>query len=217
MMGNKVRIQLVDDHDLVRTGFKHLLEDTKTMEVVAESSGGRSAIADFISSKPDIVLMDMSMPDISGLEATHHILVKFPEAKIIILSMHGREAAIRAMEAGAKGFLSKSGAASELITAITSVLRGHVYIDHETAQQIAMFQLNGSSDNPLKSLSSREYEIFVHLAQGSNIDAIATHYCLSPKTVRSHKSHIMRKLELNNTIDFVRIAMRAGVIEGVNA
>ncbi len=214
-MSMKVSIQLVDDHDLVRAGFRHLLEDNKNMEVVVESRDGQAAVTDYSKMKPDIVLMDISMRGMSGLDATHHILSKYPDANIIILSMQGREAAVRAMEAGAKGFLSKSGAASELMTAIHSVLRGHAYIDHETAQHIAMHQLNGSGDNPLTILSAREYEIFVHLANGVAVDTIARRCCLSPKTVRSHKSHIMQKLDIGNTIDFVRLAMRAGIIEGV--
>ncbi|MDX8398571.1 MAG: response regulator transcription factor [Mariprofundaceae bacterium] len=213
MMINPIKIQLVDDHELVRAGFRHLLEDHQGFKIVVESNDGKVAVADYAKFKPDIVLMDISMKNMSGLEATQHITKKYPDAKIIILSMQGHEAAVRTMEAGAKGFLSKSGAAAELITAIKNVMLGYAYIDRETAQKIAMHQLNGSQDNILKALSSREYEVFTHLAKGTPIDAIAAHCCLSPKTVRSHKSHIMLKLNLNNTIDFVRLAMREGIIE----
>jgi len=211
-MSQKIKIQLVDDHDLVRTGFRHILEDFARFEVVSECSNGEQAINDYVKFQPDVVLMDISMQGMNGLDATRHILNKDAAAKVIILSMQGREAAVRSLEAGAKGFLSKSSAAAEVLTAIQSVLKGHAYIDRETAQQIALYQLNGSTDNPLKVLSVREFEVFEHLAHGLSIEDIASRCFLSPKTVRSHKSHIMQKLELRNTIDFVRMAIQTGVI-----
>ncbi len=213
MPKSRITIQLVDDHELVRTGFRYLLENSSNIEVTVESETGRTAISDYHRFQPDIVLMDISMRDgLSGLDATRHILAKHPNAKIIVVSMMGREAAVRAMEAGAKGFLSKHSAAAELTDAIQSVVQGNAYIDHETAQQVALQHLNGQTENPLKKLSAREYEVFTHLANGSSIDNIAQRYCLSPKTVRSHKSRIMQKLELKNMIDFIRLAMKAGII-----
>ncbi|MDX8390906.1 MAG: response regulator transcription factor [Mariprofundaceae bacterium] len=211
-MNNAISVHLVDDHEIVRAGFRYLLEDYPRIKVVAESSEGQIAIRDYARTKADIVLMDISMQGMGGLDATAHILAKYPEANIIILSMQGREAAIRALEAGAKGFLSKSSAASEMITAINSVLKGHTYIDHATAQEIAVYQMNGADHTPIKALSAREYEIFTHLANAVSIQDIATRCHLSPKTVRSHKAHIMLKIGAENMIDFVKIAIQSGVI-----
>jgi two-component system invasion response regulator UvrY len=206
-----ITVQVVDDHELVRTAFRYLLEGGR-FSVVAESGDGREAIADYLRCRPDIVLMDIGMGRMSGLDAMRHILARDPEARIIMLSMQGQEAAERAMRAGAKGFLSKHGAASELHAAIEKVVQGRSYIDQQTAQQIAINQLAGDQ-GLLSALSPREYEIFVLLARGTAVNRIAEDCCLSPKTVRSHKSRIMRKLGLSNTVEFVRLAIKAGVVD----
>ncbi len=211
-MNQNIKIQLVDDHVLVRTGFKYVLEGNANISVVAESSDAKAAIADFSSSKPDLVLMDISMPGMSGLALIQHLLTRQPDAKIIIISMLGADTASRAMAAGAKGFLSKHAAAAEMLLAVQTVMQGECYIDRETAQHMAIAQMQGKHA-PLQSLSAREYEVFIHLAKGLSIQAIADTCFLSPKTVRSHKANIMHKLRLKNTVEFVRFAIKAGIID----
>jgi len=213
-MHTKISVQLVDDHELVRTGFRYVLESDPSIHIIAESSNGKSAISDFVRTSPDIVLLDISMQQMSGLSVMQHILTRHADTKIIMISMLGHEAAIRAIDGGAKGYLSKHAAAVELLQAVHAVMAGECYIDHETAQQIALAQMQGSKDL-LQCLSPREYEIFVHLANAVSINTIAEMCFLSPKTtVRSHKAHIMQKLHLKNTVDFVRYAIKAKVIDG---
>jgi len=149
----------------------------------------------------------------SGLSVMQHILTRHADTKIIMISMLGYEAAIRSMDGGARGYLSKHAAAAELLQAVHAVMAGESYLDHETAQQIALAQMQGSK-NLLQCLSAREYEIFVHLANAVSINTIAEMCFLSPKTVRSHKAHIMQKLHLKNTVDFVRFAIKAKIING---
>jgi len=196
---------------MVSEAFRYMLESYSDLKIVSECGDGKSAISEQINTRPDIVLMDVLMQGMSGLDVTRRILVKDPDAKIIILSVLGSEAAVRAIEAGARGFLSKDSPAKELYTAIRRVQGGHIYIDAATAQQMAMDSINGVVGS-LKVLSPREYEVFVHLANGVSVESIASSCYMSPKTVRSHKSHIMRKLGLDNTIDFVRFAIQTGVI-----
>ncbi len=206
----QITVQLVDDHEMVRTAFRYMLESVEHIKIVAESGDGLSAIADYARVKPDVVLMDVLMHGMGGLDAVRHILARTPDARIIVLSMMGSEIAVRAMKAGAKGYLSKSSKASEMHAAIRRVMNGKTYIDIETAQDLAA---NPNRDgNPLSLLSAREFEVFVHLANGVSINVIASYCCLSPKTVRSHKSNIMHKLKVNNMVGFVRLAMQSGLI-----
>jgi len=157
------------------------------------------------------------MAGMSGLAVIQHLLARQADAKIIIISMLGSEVAARAMAAGAKGFLSKHAAAAEMLLAVQAVMRGECYIDHQTAQHMAISRLQGN-DDPLHLLSAREYEIFIQLAKGVSVKAIAETCYLSPKTVRSHKANIMQKLSLNTTVDFVCFAIKAGVINsGIEA
>jgi len=207
-----ITVQLVDDHDIVRTGFRYVLESRPGIKVVVESQNGQCAIADYMRNQPDVVVMDISMKGMNGLEATRHLLARDVEAKIVILSMMGKEAAVRALEAGAKGFLSKNSASSELVVAIQHVIGGSLYIDSDTAQEIALHRLNGGEDHPLKALSPREHELFVYLAQGDDVESIAERCHVSPKTVRSHKSHIIQKLGIRSIVDLVRLAIKSGVI-----
>ena len=213
MADSKIRIQLVDDHALVRAGFRAILEDNPSFEVVSESDNGLQAVRDFIKHRPHVVMMDVAMPVLGGLEAMRKILAKDASARIIVLSMLDDNVARMAIEAGAMGFLSKLSAAYELVFAINKVIQGERYIDSETAKIVALGSL-AKGGNALNTLSLREYEILMQIVNGNSVEDIAGNLCISPKTVRSHKSHIMKKLDVANMVDLVRLAMREGLIQG---
>ena len=211
MTDSRVRIQLVDDHAMVRAGFRAILESNPSFEVVSESDNGQQAVHDFIKFRPHIVIMDVAMPVLGGLEAMQKILSRYAGARIIVLSMLDEHMARRSIEAGAMGFLSKMSAAYELVFAINRVVQGERYIDSETAKLIALGDFAKSS-NSLNSLSLREYEVLMQIVNGNTVEEIADNLCISPKTVRSHKSHIMAKLNASNMVELIRLAIRHGLI-----
>ncbi len=205
-MDDSIRVQLVDDHEIVRAGFRYLLEGEGKMQVVAESSSGRKACLDYKSSQPDIVIMDISLPDFSGLEVMRRILAKDPQAQVVILSMHGGMIAARAMEMGARGFVCKSSAARTLLTAIRQVRQGQLYLDAglnlpatETLQPEKM------------TLTKRELEICLLLTEGHSVQEIADTLFISCKTVYTHREHIMAKTGVKSTIELAQVAARMGI------
>lgn len=207
------QVMLVDDHAVVRMGFRVLLETTSDIRVCAEASGGIEACRIYAELRPDVVVMDVSMPDIDGIGATERILAKDPRARILILSAH--EAGVtskRALQAGAMGYLSKRSAAEDLIHAIHKVAQGEHYIDPMIAQKIVLQGIAGS-DDPLKSLSSREFEVFGLLAIGRSVAAIASVLCLSPSTVGTHLYNIKQKLGASNAAELTILAVRHGVVD----
>jgi len=210
---SKAAVLLVDDHELVRAGFRRLLEDGDKFTVVAEAGSGEQAVQLYAKHKPDIVVMDISMPGIGGIGAVERIIARHPDAKILILSVHEDSVfATRALQAGAKGFIPKRGAPEEMIKAVEQVAQGKMSIDPEIAQQIAMQKLTGS-DNILDSLSQREFEVFRLLAEGSTVNEIAEILSLSPKTVGTHNTSIKQKLDVSNSAELARLAIRSGLIE----
>jgi len=211
-MVQEIRIHLVDDYELIRNGIKYVLEKTKYFNVVAESSESWKALADFSKEKPDIVLMGLGISSLNVLSTMLRMLQREPLTKIIVISSLGHEVASRAIDSGAKGFLSKHTASSEIAMAIRAVMNGHCYIDHETAQKMAMSQIQGDTD-PLQRLSAREYEVFMQLAKGVEIQVIADAHYLSPKTIRSHKANIMQKLHLNSTFELICFAIKLGILD----
>jgi len=210
---SKAAVLLVDDHELVRAGFRRLLEDGDKFTVIAEAGSGEQAVQLYAKHKPDIVVMDISMPGIGGIGAVERIIARHPDAKILILSVHEDSVfATRALQAGAKGFIPKRGAPEEMIKAVEQVAQGKMSIDPEIAQQIAMQKLTGS-DNILDSLSQREFEVFRLLAEGSTVNEIAEILSLSPKTVGTHNTSIKQKLDVSNSAELARLAIRSGLIE----
>lgn len=213
MPSSRIRIQLVDDHALVRAGFRAILDGNPAFEVTVESANGQQAVRDYLKHRPDVVIMDLAMPVLGGLEAMRKILAKDNGARVVILSMLDDNVARMAIEAGAMGFLSKRSAAYELPLAINSVFKGERHIDSETAKSIALGNFSKGS-SPMDLLSLREYEILLQIVNGRSVEEIAGNLCISPKTVRSHKSHILKKLNVANMVDLVRLAMREGLIQG---
>lgn len=213
MIGGNVGVMLVDDHAVVRMGFRLLLEGSTDIKVVAEADSGEEAIRRFAEIKPDVVVMDISMPGIGGLEAIDRILAKDPAAKILVLSahedvMHAR----RVLKAGAAGYLTKRSAPEALIQAIRQVHQGKAFLEPEIAQQLAVQQLS-KNRNPLDTLSEKEFKVFLALARGQSVQEIADVMSLSPRTVGTHLYNIKQKLGASNSAELAIIAIRAGLID----
>ena len=210
---NQINVMLVDDHAVVRMGFKMLLETALDIKVIAEAENGETAIKAYMEHKPNVVVMDITMPGMGGLEAIERILAKDSSAKILVLSAH--EDSVhpkRVLNAGAMGYLTKRSAAEELIKAIHMVASGKKYIEAGVAQQMAIQQLSGTQ-SPVDVLSEREFEVFMSLAKGKTTNEIAESLFLSPRTVGTHLYNIKQKLNANNSAEIALIAMRSGLLE----
>ena len=209
----KINILLVDDHSVVRMGFKMLIENESDMAVICEAESGELGITGFKEHKPSIVIMDITMPGMGGLDAIERIIAFDKKAKSLVLSAH--EDSVhpkRALSAGALGYLTKRSAAEELIKAIRSVNSGTKYLEPAIAQQMAITQISGEN-NPVEILSDREFEVFMDLAKGKSTNEIADTMCLSPRTVGTHLYNIKQKLNANNSAEIALIAIRCGLLE----
>lgn len=210
---SQIKVMLVDDHAVVRMGFKMLLETSDDIKVITEAENGEEAIKAYMEHKPDVIVMDITMPGMGGMEAIERILNKEPSAKILVLSAH--EDSVhpkRVLNAGAKGYVTKRSAAEELIKAIRAVASGKKYIEANVAQQMAIQQLSGEQ-NPVDVLSEREFEVFMSLAKGKTTNEIAETLFLSPRTVGTHLYNIKQKLNASNSAEIALIAMRSGLID----
>ena len=210
---SQIKILLVDDHAVVRMGFKMLIEAEADIKVIGEAESGEVAVRLFQELKPDIIVMDITMPGIGGLEAIDRIMAKDKNTKILVLSAH--EDSVhpkRVLNAGAMGYLTKRSAAEELIKAIKSIYQGKRYLEPNIAQQMAITQLSGET-NPVEILSDREFEVFMALAKGKSTNEIADTLCLSPRTVGTHLYNIKQKLNANNSAEIALIAIRCGLID----
>ena len=210
---SKIKILLVDDHSVVRMGFKMLIENESDMAVISEAESGELGITAYKEHKPSVVIMDITMPGMGGLDAIERIIAFDKKAKVLVLSAH--EDSVhpkRALSAGALGYLTKRSAAEELIKAIRSVNSGTKYLEPNIAQQMAITQLSGEN-NPVEILSDREFEVFIALAKGKSTNEIADTMCLSPRTVGTHLYNIKQKLNANNSAEIALIAIRCGLLE----
>ena len=210
---SQINVMLVDDHAVVRMGFKMLLETSDDIKIMAEAENGEEAIKLYMEHKPNVVVMDITMPGMGGMEAIERILAKESSAKILVLSAH--EDSVhpkRVLNAGAMGYVTKRSAAEELIKAIRAVSSGKKYIEASVAQQMAIQQLSGNQ-NPVDVLSEREFEVFMSLAKGKTTNEIAETLFLSPRTVGTHLYNIKQKLNANNSAEIALIAMRSGLID----
>ena len=210
---SKINILLVDDHSVVRMGFKMLIENESDMTVLCEAESGELGISAFKEHKPNVVIMDITMTGMGGLDAIERIIAFDKKAKILVLSAH--EDSVhpkRALSAGALGYLTKRSAAEELIKAIRAVNSRTKYLEPMIAQQMAITQLSGEN-NPVEILSDREFEVFIALAKGKSTNEIADTMCLSPRTVGTHLYNIKQKLNANNSAEIALIAIRCGLLE----
>ncbi len=209
-----IKVMLVDDHDLVRTGIRRLLEDAADIEVVGEAASGETALEQVQAAAPDVVLMDINMPGIGGLEATRKLLRRNPELRIIIVTMHDDDLfPQRLMKAGAMGYLTKGAQIDEILRAIRAVMAGKRYIAPEIAQQMALSSFDGNEGSPFDSLSEREMQVLLMMMDGQTVSTISEKLCLSPKTVSTYRSRLYSKLGVQNDVELARLALLHGVVE----
>ncbi len=208
-------ILLADDHQIVRDGLRTLIQKEENMEVVAEASDGNSAVALAIEHQPDVIIMDITMPDLNGIEATRRILSKFPSTKVIALSMHSDKRFIaEILKAGAKGYMLKDCAFQELANAIRTVMNNETYLCPSIAGLVVgnyMEQLSSDESSVFSILTAREREVLQLLAEGINTKRIASKLNLSPKTIETHRRNIFDKLQMSSIAELTKYAIREGL------
>ncbi|GBL02967.1 UvrY/SirA/GacA family response regulator transcription factor [Glaciecola sp. KUL10] len=209
-----IKILLVDDHELVRTGISRILKDVRDFEVIASVGSGEDAVDFCRKNQPDVVMMDVSMPGIGGLEATRKIMRYCYSTKVLCLSMH-KENPIptKIMQAGAYGFLTKDAEPEEMVNAIYKVHSGQKYVAPDIAQMIALGQLDMNSENPFESLSDRELEITLMLTRGVRVPDIAENLNISPKTVNTYRYRMFEKLGIQSDVELTHLALRHKLIQ----
>ena len=210
-----INVLLVDDHELVRTGIKRILDDVRGFKVVGEAKTGEEAVQFCRQNNPDIVLMDMNMPGIGGLEATKKICRFCPDVKVIVLTMQCEDPfPSKVMQIGAHGYLTKSAGPEEVVNAIRAVKTGQRYIAPEIAQQIALAQFSGrNEENPFATLSDRELQIMLMITKGEKVQTIADQLNLSSKTVNSYRYRMFEKLDVGGDVELTHLAIRHKMIE----
>ncbi|MFL6351823.1 MAG: response regulator [Bryobacteraceae bacterium] len=212
-MKKKIRILLADDHRMVRQGFKLILQSQEDMEVVGETGNGREAVELASSLRPDVVVMDVSMPELNGIEATRRIRNTTPLVRVLALSVHRDGVYVREIvRAGAEGYLLKESADTQLLEAVRAVADGNSYVSSEVAGAL-LKDYRKHATNPLDILSSREREVLQLIAEGKTNKDIATALNLSIYTVDGHRTRIMEKLSLHSVGELVRVAVRNGLVE----
>ena len=213
-----ISVLLTDDHELVRTGIRRLLEDSNQVEIVGEAECGEDSLQMAQSLSPDVILMDVNMPGIGGVETCRRILQRNPKQKIIILTVHNEQTfPKRLLEIGAKGYLTKECGVDEMILAIKQVSSGGSYIASSIAQQLALSLLPGNDLNPIDKLSRREFQVMLMISQGLTNIEIFDKLCLSPKTISTYRLRLLEKLDAQNEVDLIRIAVEQGMIEFANS
>ncbi|HKK14678.1 MAG TPA: UvrY/SirA/GacA family response regulator transcription factor [Gammaproteobacteria bacterium] len=212
-----IQVLLVDDHELVRTGIKRILNDTRGIKVIGEAGTGEEAINAVREQKPDVVLMDVNMPGIGGLEATRKIMQLYPDLRVIVVTVHVDEPyPTRLLEAGAAGYLTKGCAVDEIVTAIRTVHQGERYIGADIARQLALSMLPGGKRSPFDKLSQREMQVMLMVTQGHSLQEISDKLCLSPKTVSTYRYRLYEKLGVDNDVELTHLAMRHGMVESTS-
>ena len=208
----KIRVLLVDDHAVVRAGYRVLLKNCEDIEVVCEAESGERASRAFVESQPDVVVMDLSMPGMGGLEAIRRITARDDKARILVFSMHEDTVFVeQALQAGAQGYITKNSAPEVLIEAIRELASGKTHIDSDIVQSLAIQKSRGRN-SPLSTLSTREFEIFCLLAEGLNTSEIAKRMSLSYKTVANYSTQIKSKLNVTTVAELARLAIRHNII-----
>ncbi len=209
-----INVMLVDDHGLVRNGIKRILNDVEGIAVVSEAENGEQAISQVRKQRPDVILMDISMPGIGGLEATRKIAQSLPGIKIIAVTIHDDDPfPARLLEAGAVGYLTKGCDVREIINAIRSVHTGKQYITPAVAQKLALSFINNGDKSPIDRLTQRETQVMLMIVKGNTNKEISDRLCLSPKTTSTYRYRLFDKLGVFNEVDLTRFAIRYGLIK----
>jgi two-component system invasion response regulator UvrY len=209
-----INVLLVDDHELVRTGIRKILDEVKGMKVIGEVGTGEDAIKFCRKSEPNVILMDMQMPGMGGLEATKKLLRYSPDIKIIVLTVY-TEATIptKVMQIGASGYLTKGACPDEMVNAIRAVNSGQRYLTPEIAQEMALNQFKTSDENPFNLLSERELQIMLMITRGEKVPDISERLMLSSKTINSYRYRMFEKLKVSNDVELTHLAIRHGMLE----
>jgi two-component system response regulator NreC len=212
-----IRVLLVDDHAVVRTGLHMLLGQEEDIEIVGEAGSGREALDSIEPLRPDLVLMDIGLPDMTGIEVTRQIKQRWPEVAVVALTIHeDEEYFFQMLQAGANGYVPKRAAPEELLTALRTAAEGGVYLYPSLAKLLVRDYLSGEREaapGTFDGLSEREEEVLAHLAEGASNQDIAETLNISPKTVSRHRENIMRKLNLHSRAELVKYAIRKGIIK----
>ena len=209
-----IRVLLADDHAVVRTGFRLLLQTQSDVSVVGEAASGEAACQLYTELVPDVLVLDLAMPGMGGLETLKRIRAKHAQARVLALSAHDDPVhARRALQEGALGFLSKRSAPETLLEAVTVVAAGRRFIDASLAQKLALAEVEGAGKSPVERLSEREFDVFMRLAQGATVQKIAEDLKISASTVGTHLYNIKQKLHVVNQSELTLIAIRHGLIQ----
>ncbi|EXF46661.1 DNA-binding response regulator GacA [Pseudomonas sp. BAY1663] len=213
-----IRVLVVDDHDLVRTGISRMLGDIDGLQVIGQADSGEEAIKKARELKPDVVLMDVKMPGIGGLEATRKLLRSYPDLKVIAVTICEEDPfPTRLLQAGAAGYLTKGAALDEMVQAIRMVFGGQRYISPQIAQQLALKSFQPQlSESPFDLLSEREIQIALMIANCQKVQSISDKLCLSPKTVNTYRYRIFEKLSITSDVELALLAVRHGMVDTVN-
>jgi len=210
-----IRVLLADDHSIVRAGLRRLLEESGDIEVVAEAADGREAIARVQADPPDVAVIDISLPELDGLEVVQQLHALDPKLPILILTMHEEEQyVVRALAAGARGYLTKRGAPEQLVHAVRKIHAGGRYLCDTAAESLAQRLAAGDEGRSvLDTLSTREVQVLRHLALGKTVKEIAEAYHISPKTVDTYRFRLLKKLNLRNNAELSRFAIQHKLVE----
>jgi two-component system response regulator NreC len=213
MQNKKTRILLADDHSIVRQGFRMILSAQPDMEVIGEASNGREAVEHAVALQPDVIVMDVSMPELNGIEATRRISETAPRARVLALSMHRDSVYVREiLRAGARGYLLKDAQESDFLAAVRAIAKGDGYLSPAVSDAVLSDYRKHVTD-PIDLLTSREREVLQMIAEGKTNKEIASILNLSVYTVEAHRGRIMEKLNLHSTGELVRFAIRNGLID----
>lgn len=209
-----ITVLLVDDHEIVRAGVRRLLSDVSGVKVIADVASGEEAVKFVREKRPNVVLMDVRMPGIGGLEATRKLLRIDPDIKVIALTSYNEEPfPSKLVNAGAMGYMTKETSVEEMVLAIRTVYAGQKYMSPEIAQQLAFKHLCDANPNPFESLSEREMQVLIMITSGQKVQDISDKLCLSPKTVNTYRYRLFEKLGASSDVDLTHLAIRHGILD----